>query len=57
MSHENAEVYMGHWFFGREPWSPLSSFDYSSYLKLLSHLIPDILLQLGFDWMPPLSAK
>jgi hypothetical protein len=52
LSHEDAEVYLGHWWDAREPWSPFSSFDWLGYLKRLEAIIPDILDGLGFTWIP-----
>jgi hypothetical protein len=52
LSHEDAEVYMGHWWDAREPWSPFSSFDWPGYLKRLEAIIPEILDGLGFTWIP-----
>ena len=52
LTHEQAEAYMGHWWGGREPWSPFSSFDWQVYLKRLKELVPPILLNLGFTWVP-----
>jgi hypothetical protein len=52
MSHERAEVYMGHWWQAREPWSPFSGFDWPGYLRRLSSLLPGILDDLGFTWIP-----
>jgi hypothetical protein len=52
LTHEEAEVYMGHWWDGREPWSPFSSFRWDVYLKKLKALIPHILKDLGFTWVP-----
>ncbi len=57
MPHENAEMYMAHWFFGREPWSPLSSFDYPAYLRQLKTLIPRCLDAAGFNWIPLWRSK
>jgi hypothetical protein len=53
MSHTNAEAYMGHWWHGREPFSPSSSFDFGVFLEDLSSRLPNILeKQLGF-WPVP----
>ncbi len=52
LSHEDAEVFMGHWWNAREPWSPFSSFDWSGYLVRLSAVVPAILEGLGFTWIP-----
>lgn len=52
LSHEDAEVFMGHWWNAREPWSPFSSFDWSGYLARLSAVVPAILDGLGFTWIP-----
>jgi hypothetical protein len=52
LSHEDAEVFMGHWWDLREPWSPFSSFDWPRYLKRLETVIPDLLDRLGFTWIP-----
>jgi hypothetical protein len=52
LSHEEAEVYMGHWWNAREPWSPFSSFDWAGYLVRLSAVVPAILDGLGFTWIP-----
>ncbi|MFP5237655.1 MAG: hypothetical protein ACLGSD_17305 [Acidobacteriota bacterium] len=52
LSHEDAEVYMGHWWNAREPWSPFSSFDWPRYLARLSAVVPAILEGLGFTWIP-----
>jgi hypothetical protein len=57
LSHEDAEVYMGHWWEAREPWSPFSSFDWPGYLKRLGAIIPDILEGLGFIWIPGEAAR
>jgi len=57
LSHEDAEVYMGHWWNAREPWSPFSSFDWPGYLKRLEAIIPDILDGLGFTWVPGEAAR
>lgn len=57
LSHEDAEVYMGHWWDAREPWSPFSSFDWPGYLKRLEAIIPDILDGLGFTWIPGEAAR
>lgn len=50
--HEDAEVFMGHWWNAREPWSPFSSFDWPGYLVRLSTVVPAILEGLGFTWIP-----
>ena len=52
LSHEQAEVYMGHWWQAREPWSPFSGFDWPRYIEQLKELIPKILEDLGFAWIP-----
>jgi hypothetical protein len=52
LSHEDAEVFMGHWWNAREPWSPFSSFDWSGYLVRLNAVVPAILEGLGFTWIP-----
>jgi hypothetical protein len=57
LSHEEAEVYLGHWWQSREPWSPFSSFDWNVYLEKLQHLIPAILKDLGFFWPPEESTE
>jgi hypothetical protein len=57
LSHEDAEVFMGHWWDAREPWSPFSSFDWPGYLKRLEAIIPDILDGLGFTWIPVEAAR
>jgi hypothetical protein len=57
LSHEEAEVFMGHWWQSREPWSPFSSFDWGAYLANLEHLIPAILTNLGFIWPPEVSVE
>lgn len=56
LSHEDAEVYMGHWWQSREPWSPFSSFAWDVYLDRLENLIPAILKDLGFVWPPQEST-
>lgn len=50
LSHEEAEVYMGHWWQARESWSPFASFPWDSYLGRLRSLTPSILGNLGFLW-------
>lgn len=57
LSHEDAEVYLGHWWDAREPWSPFSSFDWPGYLKRLEAIIPGILDGLGFTWIPGEAAR
>ena len=57
LSHEEAEVFMGHWWQSREPWSPFSSFHWGAYLAKLEHLIPAILTDLGFVWPPEVSVE
>lgn len=52
LSHEDAEVFMGHWWDAREPWSPFSSFDWQGYLSRLGEIVPGILRNLGFTWIP-----
>ncbi len=52
LSHEDAEVYMGHWWEAREPWSPFSSFDWPGYLARINAVVPAILDSLGFTWIP-----
>jgi hypothetical protein len=52
MSCESAEVFMGHWSHGREPWSSLSTFDFGKFISELRTCIPDILITLGFTWIP-----
>jgi hypothetical protein len=51
ISHEHVEAYMGHWSYGREPWSPFSSFDFARLVKDLDSVIPKCLRELGFDWI------
>ena len=43
MSHTHAEAFMGHWWHGREPFSPFSSFDFCSFIARLMELMPDLL--------------
>ena len=57
LSHEDAEVYFGHWWESREPWSPFSSFDWARYLKRLEVIIPKILDGLGFTWIPGEASR
>lgn len=57
LSHEDAEVFMGHWWDAREPWSPFSSFDWPGYLTRLSAVVPAILEGLGFNWIPGEDAR
>ena len=57
LSYEEAEVFMGHWWQSREPWSPFSSFDWGAYLANIEHLIPAILTNLGFIWPPEVSVE
>jgi hypothetical protein len=57
LSHEDAEVYLGHWWDAREPWSPFSSFEWPGYLKRLEAIIPGILDGLGFTWIPGEAAR
>jgi len=52
LTYEEAEVYMGHWWQAREPWSPFSTFAWDVYLEKLQALIPGILRDLGFLWPP-----
>jgi hypothetical protein len=53
MSHTHTEAYMGHWWHGREPFSPSSSFDFGVFLQDLGLRLPEILkIQLGF-WPVP----
>lgn len=53
MSHTHAEAYMGHWWHGREPFSPFSSFDFGNFIGQLRGLMPDLLeKELGFDPTP-----
>lgn len=57
LSHEDAEVFLGHWWDAREPWSPFSSFDWPGYLERLRAVIPAILDGLGFTWIPGEAAR
>jgi hypothetical protein len=57
LSHEEAEVFMGHCWEAREPWSPFSSFDWQRYLARVSAIVPDILEKLGFTWIPGEGAR
>jgi hypothetical protein len=58
MSHTNAEAYMGHWWQGREPFSPFSSFSFHSLIDQLRKLMPHILEKdLGFDSIPGVRTK
>ncbi len=53
MSHTHAEAFMGHWWHGREPFSPFSSFSFGSFLEELRKLMPNLLKkELGFDPVP-----
>jgi hypothetical protein len=52
MSYECAEVFMGHWPHGREPWSSLSTFDYGEFIRELKQHVPGWLEDLGFNWIP-----
>lgn len=52
LTHEQAEVMMGHWWQAREPWAPFSSFDWRVYLNTMQVLVPRIHDDLGFDWVP-----
>lgn len=53
MSHTHAEAFMGHWWHGREPFSPFSSFDFGNFIARLRELMPDLLAKkLGFDPTP-----
>jgi hypothetical protein len=53
MSHTHAEAFMGHWWHGREPFSPFSSFDFGNFIGQLRGLMPDLLeKELGFDPTP-----
>lgn len=53
MSHTHAEAFMGHWWHGREPFSPLSSFDFCGFIGRLLQLMPDLLKEeLGFSPTP-----
>jgi hypothetical protein len=57
LSHEESEIYMGHWWQSREPWSPFSSFDWGLYLEKLEHLIPAMMKDLGLVWPPEESIE
>jgi hypothetical protein len=52
LRHEQAEAYMGHWWQAREPWAPFSSFDWHEYLSTIQVLVPYMLEDLGFTWVP-----
>jgi hypothetical protein len=53
MSHTHAEAFMGHWWHGREPFSPFSSFAFCNFIARLRELMPDLLeKKLGFDRTP-----
>jgi hypothetical protein len=53
MSHTHSEAFMGHWWHGREPFSPFSSFDFCNFIGRLRELMPDLLEnELGFDPTP-----
>lgn len=43
MAHIHSEAYMGHWWHGREPFSPFSSFDFGAYLHDLNGRMGEIL--------------
>ena len=36
MTHSHAEAYMGHWWHGREPFSPFSSFHFGAFVDDLT---------------------
>jgi hypothetical protein len=58
MSHSHSEAYMGHWWHGREPFSPYSTFDFRAYAADASQRIPDVLEKtLGFWPVPGVRAK
>lgn len=52
VSHEHAEAWMGHWQYGREPWSPYSSFDFGAFIDTIQAAIPSCLREFGFSWIP-----
>lgn len=52
MRHEYAETFMGHWWQGREPYSPWSSFHWGEFLEEVQRLVPKCLMELGFDRFP-----
>ncbi len=53
MSHTHAEAFMGHWWHGREPFSPFSSFDFGEFTQRLRELMPELLeTTLGFNPTP-----
>ncbi len=58
MSHAHAEAYMGHWWHGREPFSPVSSFNFGPFLTELKRILPGLLEdQLGFVTIPGVRSK
>jgi hypothetical protein len=58
MSHTYAEAYMGHWWHGREPFSPFSSFNFGRFVADLKRLLPDCLeTQLGFTPVPGVRER
>lgn len=58
MSHSHAENFMGHWWHGREPFSPFSSFDFRVYLAELDSRMPKILkADLRFWPVPGVRVK
>jgi hypothetical protein len=57
MPHTYAEAFMGHWWHGREPFSPFSSFDCGAYVDSLGKLLPNLIKQLGFDPVPRVRTK
>jgi hypothetical protein len=57
MSHAHAEAFMGHWWQGREPFSPFSSFNFRAFVEDLNGLIPSCVMDLGFNRVPGVRAK
>lgn len=50
MTHSHAEAYMGHWWHGREPFSPFSSFNFGAFVNDLAGRMQRILgKQLGIS--------
>jgi hypothetical protein len=42
MSHSHAEAFMGHWWHGREPFAPFSSFDFRTLVASLDGIVRDL---------------
>jgi len=56
-SPETVDVFMGHWYYGEEPFGQFSTFSFAEYIGELKQYLVPILEDLGFQAQPSILMK